>query len=270
MIWIGLFSASLTRPTGIFLLPAFLAMVMLCKDQEKKWTGIFKVYCIDYGLPILAGTALFVWYQHHAIGIWFAYFIQQRKYEGHAFAMTILPFASYEGPRILWISALAMLCCFLSLVVIILKLYKRFFKKAIEPDRLLIVSLVYFIITLYKTAFYNPIWGAGTTLTIGISRYVFATPFFFVFLNHFTNRERSYKPIHFLLMFLLCNIVWLSCGSYKHILTTLYFNFLTLIVFAYMLLPDKKYQWPAMAIMGVNVVLQVLSFQHYLANYYLD
>ena len=118
--------------------------------------------------------------------------------------------------------------------------------------------------------FYNPTWGTLTTLTIGINRYVFATPFFFVLLHYFTKREVPYKPRDYMLVFILCNIVWLSCGAYVHIVSYLYFSVCTAIVFLYMQMADKKQTWPPMLIMGVNMIFLIIMFQQYLADLYLD
>ncbi len=153
MIWAGLFMASLTRATGIFLLPAFLVMELLCEDNSRKWYETVRDYCVNYALPIIAGLAFFIWYQYHAIGVWFAYFIQQQNSEGHIFGMPVLPFSSFEGPRILWISALALFCCLLSIIVVVVKIFKRLYKKTIEPDKLLVVSLIYLGVTLYQNHF---------------------------------------------------------------------------------------------------------------------
>ncbi|HMG67284.1 MAG TPA: hypothetical protein VK588_06340, partial [Chitinophagaceae bacterium] len=269
LIWVTLFLATLTRPTGIFLLPALLIMELIA-NHKKEWYRIAFFYLIDYAFPIVAGLGLFIWYQHYAVGIWFAYFIQQQKYQGHVFNMPILPFSSLEGPRNLWISALALFCCFISIIVVVKKVFNWLFRNIQEPDKLLVLSCVFFGATLYKTIFYNPIWGTGTTLTIGLHRYVFATPFFYIFLYHFTNRVAAYKVSQFLLAFVLCNIAWLSCGAYLHIQFFLYFNCMTLIVFLYMLHADKKLTWPPLAIMALNVFFQVIMFQQYLNGLYLD
>ncbi len=269
LIWIGLFLAALTRATAIFLLPALLIMELL-GNFNNAWHKLFLNYLFFYALPILSGLAFFVWYQHHVTGVWFVYFIQQQKTEGHIFNMPIMPLSSMEGPRMLWISALAVFCCFISIIVLGKKIFHRLFKNAIEVDKLLVLSLVFLGITLYKTVFYNPIWRTGTTLTIGINRYVFATPFFYIFLHHFTNRYNPYKAIDYITIFIICNIVWLSCGSYLHIQNFIFFNFLTLIVFTYMLMANKKFDLPPIWAVAMNLLFQITMFQQYLSGLYLE
>jgi hypothetical protein len=269
LLWSSLFLAALTRATALFLLPSLLVMELVC-NNSRFWYKVVWLYCIDYAAPIIAGTALFVWYQHHEIGKWFAYFIQQRKYEGHEFNWPILPFSSMEGFRNLWISGLALFCCFISIILVVKYFIKWLLRNAPEPNKLLVLSAMFLAITFFKTMFYNPTWGTLTTLTIGINRYVFATPFFFVLLHYFTKREVPYKPRDYMLVFILCNIVWLSCGAYVHIVSYLYFSVCTAIVFLYMQMADKKQTWPPMLIMGVNMIFLIIMFQQYLADLYLD
>lgn len=268
-IWAGLFLASLTRATGIFLLPALLVMELVA-NPRKEWYKVIGTYLVDYALPIIAGLAFFVWYQHHKVGIWFAYFIQQKEYEGHSFNMPIFPLSSMEGARNIWVGALAVLVCVIAIVAAIRQGGKWLFKGIVEPDKLLMLSCVFLSITLYKTVFYNPIWRTGSTLLIGINRYVFATPFFYVFLHRFSDRHAPYKVVNFIAMFFLCNAIWLACGAYVHILHFIFFNFATLIVFLYMFQADKRLAWPGMLIMGMNICMQIMMFQQYLQGLYLD
>jgi len=216
LIWICLFFAAMTRATAIFLLPSLLIMELI-SNHKQEWYKIAWYYFIDYAIPVLAGLAFFIWYQYHAIGIWFAYFIQQKRTEGHEFNWPILPLSSMEGMRNLWISALAVFCCFISIIVVARKIFGWLYRNSVEPDKIFTLSLVFLGITLFKTIFYNPTWGTGTTITIGINRYVFATPFFYVFLHYFINKGVPYKLSQYAWAFILCNIVWLGCGSYYHI-----------------------------------------------------
>jgi|GEM_PF-727049 len=269
LVWICLFLAALTKATSIFLIPAMLVMELVA-NTNVKWYKALYAYFINYALPLIAGIALFIWYQYHSVHIWFAYFIQQAEYEGHKYNMPKLPFSSMEGARNIWISAIAVFCCVISVIYAVTICIRWLFKNKQEPDKLLVLSLVYFAITLYKNIFYNPTWGTGSTLTIGIFRYVFATPFFYIFLHRFTHKDVPYKVTDFMLIFILCNIVWLSCGEYIHIKYFLYFNFCSLIIMLYMLLPDKKLSWPITAAIALNVLFQMLMFDQYLSGLGID
>jgi len=269
IIWVGLILASLTRATSVFLLPALLVMELIA-SQRKVWYKVLLSYCLDYVIPIVSALAFFVWYQYYSVGAWFPYVYHQQEYMGHKYSLPILPFTSMEGPRMLWFSALAMFCCLLALIAAIKKGSLWLFKNRTEPDKLLTLSLIFLGITLYKTIFYNPTWSTNTTLTIGISRYAFATPFFYVFLHYFTSRSVPYKLLDFILAIILANAVWFSCGAYLHIQYFLYFNFSTLIIFLYMYFADKSKTWPALVIMGMNSFFLILMFQQYLSGLYLE
>ena len=270
LIWVSLFLVSLTRATAVFLIPSLLIMELLTNDK-KDILKVFGHYLIRYAAPTLAGQAVFVLVQYYDTGVWFAYYKQQVTSLGHKFAWPILPFSNFYGAqRITWLSALAMLVCFVALIMIFIKFFEWLFKNKIFADKLLILTLAYLPVILFTMVFCNPTWGSNTTNLLGLHRYAFCTPFIFIFLYHFASNAREYKPKHFIIMFILCNIAWASMGAFVHIQHLLFYNFNTLLIFGYMLHANKKTGWATLAMIAINVFFQVTLFQQYLNGLFTD
>jgi len=270
LVWITLFLGSLTRATAIFLIPSLLVTELLANDR-KSWLRSVGAYLVHYALPVLLGLFFFVWYQYKVTGDWFRYFHQQREWEGHKFSLPKFPLTSISGgDNITWLSALAILVSLVALVLVIQRVFQWLLKNKLQQDKIVTLCLCYLPIILFLTLFLNPKWGTDTTNLTGMHRYSLCTPFFFVFLYHVISTKKDYKVKHFIPMFLLCNIAWLSCGSYRHIQYFLFFNVNTALVFGYMLHANKKRQWPLLATVAFNLVIQIGLYQQFIQNIYPD
>ena len=270
LIWLSLVLLSLTRATAIFLIPSLLIMELISNDRKLilKSTA---TYLVNYALPIMGGLAIFVLIQYYQVGIWFAYFKQQIKYLGHEWAFPKLPFQDYfGGPRVIWLCGLAALVCVVSLVVLAKHVYKWIVRNEKFDDKILTLTLSYFPLVLFSIVFCNPTWGGNTTNIFGLHRYTLCTPFIFVFLYHVIGDSARFKTKQFVYIFLLSNVIWLTMGSYIHIQYFLYWNFPTLIAFAYILRNEQKYEWAIFALIGINVLIQVSLHQQFLTNLFPD
>lgn len=267
LIWIGLFLSSLTRATAVSFISSLLIMELLGNDR-RNWLQSIKTYLVDYALPLLLGLGTFIWYQHSVTGIWFEYFKQQSSHWDRKFAIPLLPFGSTEGNRTIWLSALAFFVTLIAIISLIILIVK-WITKNIKQDKLLVLSFCYLISALFLSIFFNPRW-SGTTDVMGLHRYALVTPFFIVFLHHYTQNREAYKIKDYVFVFFISNLVWLSFGSYNHILHLLFYNFNTALIFVYMLLANKKLNWPALIIFGINIMLQIQLFQQFINPLYPD
>jgi hypothetical protein len=265
LIWTGLFFLSLTRPVTMVLVPAFL-ITELITNQRKDWLKAMGNFFTTYALPLIAGQVFFIWYQYYETGVWFAFF-KVEKYWGHEFSLPALPFNSMYGPILLWLNALAMFLSFVALLLLVKKGWQWLVQNKASTDKPLVVSYLYMTAMLLITVFFMPKWATGSTNVYDILRYVFCTPFFFVFLHRFTTQVK-YKGMDYLIIILLSNAFWLLFGSYYHIGYVYYFNFCTVILILYMLSTNKRYEWVPMAIAAINLFVQVNMFQLYLAHTY--
>lgn len=266
MVWVALFLLSLTRPTGVLLGPAFLAMSLI-SNSNKTWHKSLLTY-LTYLLPMALGMFLFFWYEYTVSGKWFVFFEIEKIWWGHTFNWPVLPFGNHYNYTLTWISAAAMFVSFFSLLFLFYR-FIRWLVKNETIDEVLALSCGYLIMSMMVIILYNPAWGAPSTNIAGIFRYTLMTPFFFVFLDHFTNKVQ-YTWKNYLLIFFIATIVWLSFGAYVHIQHFLYFQCVTLLIFAYMLHANKKLQWPILILAALNVFFQVQYFQQFIGDIFPD
>jgi len=265
IIWTSLFLLSLTRATYTFLGPAFVVMCLVSANRKYWYKSLY--YCfITYLLPMILGTALFIWYQYLQTGIWFVFFEVAKKSWGHAFNIPVLPFSSLASTLTLWIGALAMFAGLLSFFYLAWKFCIWLFRNN-NPDPLLMASCTYLFMASLVVVFFNPTWGANTTNVSGIFRYVFVNPFFYIFLFHFTSRLK-YGWKNYVFVIILANILWLAFGSLQNLDTFLYFTFNTALLVLLMLGSDKKISWPVMLVAAINFFIQLQFLQLYIGQKY--
>jgi hypothetical protein len=245
------------------LAPAFLITEVIINDRNAWIRSLAKAF-VNYILPLLLGTIFFICFQYYKTGVWFAFF-EQEKHWGHEFAWPTLPFQSMYGHKLLWLNAIAMFAGFVSLLWLIRIGWRWLISNKYQNDRLSVLSFLYLTAIMFVTILFNPIWGAGTTNVYDIHRYAFVSPFFWVFLYRFI-KERAYKLSDYLLVVILSTAFWLLFGSYGHIDYFLYYNTTTAFIVLYMLYSDKRLTWPALAIVAINVLVQIKMFQFFIAE----
>jgi hypothetical protein len=242
-------------------------MELVCNERAGWWRA-FGRSLVLYVLPAAISLGAFVGYQYYKTGVWFAYFKHQADLWGRKFSMPELPFSSSLGPTFLWLNALALFTGIVALVLALKIVYNWLAKNIPCTDKGLVLSALYIAALAMVNIFFNPHW-EGKTNVFGSHRYIFASPFFFVLVYHFT-RQYRYRPVHFLWMFLLTNAFWLLFASYVHIMYLVYFNFCSAIVLLYMLFANKKLQWQGLVLIAVNIIVQVHSFQMFINKIYTD
>lgn len=266
LIWIGLFFGSLSRPTVMVMTPALLIMELIT-NQKKNILFALKEFFISYAVPLLAGLALFIWYQYYSTGVWFAFFKQEVQW-GHEFAWTTFPLNSMYGPKLLWLDAVALFIGFVCLLLLIGYGLKWLLRDVIQQDKLLVLSCLYITGVCLTTLLFNPIWGTYTTNVYDIHRYVLVSPFLWVLFHRFITNSKGYKPMHYIGILLLTNVFWLTFAHYQHIRYVLYFNFASVYIIMYLMLSDKRIKWMPLAIAGINVLVQVQMIQWFFSKIY--
>lgn len=268
LVWIALCCSALTRMNIVCLVPTFI-LAEIITNEPKRWLHSIGVAFLNYCIPLLTGLIIFVLYQYKTTGVWFAYFIKQRDIWQRVFSLPKLPFQVATGPATLWINALALFISLLALVVICTA-FINWAKNTKQVNKLHVLSGFYLFFSALLIVFYNPKWGgSGTTNAIGAHRYILVSPFFFIFLQYITN-NKSYKLLHFTYVLIAANIFWLAFGSYLHIQELLFFNFNTLILLCYMAVANKTMAWPAIVLIAINVLLQIMLMQRFLGNLSID
>jgi hypothetical protein len=263
LIWISLFLLSLTRATAIFVIPAFLVMEVMGSRRAEIGQALVR-YISLYILPSVAGLTLFVLIQYRATGVWFAYFKTQSTFWRRFFTEPVFPLQNGTGDSTVWLNALAIFFC-LAAFIFIVGVIVQWLADDKPKNKVLILSACYLSMTLGTSLFYSPQWVTGKTDMMGTFRYAMMTPFFYVFLHHFT-WVVQYKWYHFLLVILLANTVWMAFGAYLHLSQFLFYTGNTIMILCYMLYAKAKPGWPAILLTSVNFFMQVHLFQQYLSG----
>ncbi len=265
LVWVSLFLLSLTRATGLFFVPALLFMQLVSNDR-KDWLKNLWYYVINYFLPLFAGTVFFILYQYWKTGVWFTYFTQQTSNWKRGFVLPKFPLSGlFGGDKLLWLSAFCIFVCFVSFILLCRYGLYWLFKGRIG-DRLLTLSLGYLTMVLISIIFFNPTWVSNTTNVIGANRYTLVSPFFYIFLAHFTKTVR-YSWKHYAFVFIGSTFFWFLFGSYKHIYNVYFFSISTLLIMCYMAYNKEKYSWVIIPLTAFNIIFQIHFFQMHISPY---
>jgi hypothetical protein len=200
------------------------------------------------------------------MGVWNAYFFQQTNFWGHKFSMPKFPLSNpYSGFKILWLNALSLFTGIIGGLYLVKNAYSILYSKKRATDKLMVLSAAYLVLIVTINLFFSPQWVTGTTNIMGTNRYIFASPFFFVFLANYIEQGTQYRYPHFIAMFFLSSIFWLLFGSYDHIRHWLLFEVNTVLLFLYMQSSNKSI-WPSTLLIVFNVFIQIGLFQIFIGG----
>lgn len=278
LIFIGLLLSSLTRATAVFFIPSIIVMELFFARSlinKLAWKKI-----ILYSLTSLLGLFIVVMIQYCATGEWFAFVGQQVKYWHHRFSFPGIPFVTYGGSSsILWLDGFALLFGFIAALILIINGFKFFTKKQIlnSDNRAFWFSSVYaFMVSVY-CLFFDAKNFEGSTDLCSLHRYLFATPFFFIFfLGLLRNFELNTK--HILILFSVMLLVWILLGFGRPLAflsgtfqsqhkTTIFFLFLTAYAFLYFFTKSNRFgKYSAALLFGINILLSVIVLSYYLES----
>jgi len=210
MILIGLFFASLTRPTAVFFIPAIICMEVFAFDNIKKSLKNILLY----SSVSLLGIFLVVIFQFKQTGVWFAYFKAQTHFWKRALQWPDIPFTTWDGPRLLWLDGIAIFFGLLATAILVLFLIRKLRKaipadmdQSIFKDKAIFFSLCYLVMAMFSIVFFNGKDEAGGTTLMGGNRYILATAFFAITLFTISHRIKLEK--YFLLIFVVvCVLVF--------------------------------------------------------------
>lgn len=205
LLWAALFLSALTRPVAMLLIPVFLIMEVITNERKSLLHALWH-FAYKYAFPLVAGTAFFIWYQHHETGVWFAFFKQEKNW-GHEIHGVHFPFGSTYGPKLLWLNAIALFVGLWSLVWLFICGFRWLLRNTVQQDRLWIVSLLYLGGMALEIILFNPHWGIERTNIYDLLRYAFVTPFFWVFLHKVTQQRVGYNWKEILLVVLASNVL---------------------------------------------------------------
>lgn len=266
LVFIGLFFASMTRPSFLFFIPAF-GILFLVELRDKKLSELLTEYIIYYGIPILLGIAIVLLIHKHETGNLFAYFEVQQNVWSRNFKWPRLPFGSTKGKTLLWIDAIGFwVGCFVTILIAVWSFnFLKNRKSDFKYKRAVIFSVAYLLMSFLSIVFFNPRWGIGRTVLNGLNRYMFVNPFFFFAIYHLA-KNLKLKPIHYLAVSIFSLFTWLFLENnyFLDISYVIYFACITLYILTFILFLQTKNLFLFGSLILVNLVGQVYLFDRYI------
>lgn len=262
----GCFLASLTRPTMLFLIPAFIFLELVSiKNEGETAREKLRRLGLFYVLPCLLGVFMIVLLQYAETGEWFAYFKIQSDEWDRKFRFPRFPMGSREGTDVLWLDSIALWFGLLALVVSAGYFIHRMVKKQKRPagERAQLFSIAYVALALGSILFFNPIWTIKVTITNGMNRYIFASAFFMCFYWFLLKTELP-KYVNLLSVMLFTMVIWLLIGGFS-------FSFfhglsLTVYIVVFYWYKTTRSEWAWWPLFIANTGMQAYFFGHFLDN----
>jgi hypothetical protein len=228
IIILALVLSGFCRPTAVIFLPSLFLVYFLDKNVSLKKLIIYSS-CVTISFLIV------MYYQFLQTNVWFSFFEVQKSGWGNYFRLPTIPLNSWGGDNLLRYDSLAFFCGAIVGFYILKMLYLKLKNKLIEVPTEVIFSLGYIFSTVLTILFFR-----GGML-FSLNRFVFATVFFPIVLNHYFKLEISFTKKDVVLMFLFLLISYcLFFGAYQHIQKFLKFLFTAVIFFSFLLYKYKN------------------------------
>jgi len=277
-IFTGIFLASLTRASALFILPAAIGMSLMLTPvissvRNVNWREILLIYLA----PVLLGVLLVSVLQFVQTGNFFAYYQTQSVAWGRKFGWPVLPMGRATE---VWATRLSYfnfwLGCFVS-VAGLACLVRWLLHKPLTISNYTLFAIIYLVMSFFSVVFFNPEWfydqkiGYNTTYLNGINRYMQATPFALIVVLWIFSLPK-FKPVYFIPLLIGTYLVWLCVYPvfYKHIQYTLEMSIVTGFLLAYWLY--HYYRWKPVGYLIIigSFILQGLMFNNFMTGIMVD
>ncbi|MCE3260031.1 MAG: hypothetical protein K0S12_1672 [Bacteroidetes bacterium] len=251
---IGLFLASLVRPTTFVFVPAILGSYFLYQADIKT---AFRKSLMPVAILIL-GLFTTIVIHYLASGKWFVFFEAQKLWKNYLH-MPQLPLTSWGGDGIVRLDGSAL---FISLVCGLFAIFS-YIKKSrsgltIPPD------LGFSALYTFGTALLILAYRDGNLYSL--NRFIYATPFCVVLLSHFFSGYQ-FKWKHVWMLIIASQAFWLLFGSYNHIQNLMLFTCITVYFVLLMLSrhPNKILSGLSLCILIIgNCVGMIYLYKRYI------
>lgn len=252
----GFFMATLTRSAGTIFIPALIGSVVLLYDKST-----IKKTVTEYTLYItasIAATAVVIYMHFHQTGVWFAA-AKTQKYWDHSLRLPALPMVSWSNSEILRLDGTALLIGLTALMILIGLLINKLKKTYPETENYYIFALLYL---------------GGISLSIllfqggdlhSLNRYIYATPFYFIFLLTFEKKQFTLRQLG--IAFAIFLLFFLLLGSYKTFRFFIEFLALSILLLLFLLTyasSEKIARWAFIIIYILATFYQAYLFVKYL------
>jgi hypothetical protein len=266
----GIFLASLCRSASLVLFPvlAFGFIMELSKSRAANKKVLYKYFVIF--LASLIGSLAVYTLQYYETGEFFA-ILEVLKTWDKELRIPQLPLTTWGAGKILWLDSSAFLTGFFALVFVIKSFVEKIKDIGYKINPAFTMSMGYLAVVTFYMLMYAGLDGGGGTSIFSLNRYVFATPFFTIFLFYIFNNVKISKistavfAASIFIVFTLYGFLGHSYGALKGNSNQLALIVQLVIVFVFALLVflmskpqlEKKLSIPFYII---NVFLQIHIF----------
>lgn len=263
---VGLFIASMTRPSAMFFFPALIFMEIVSL-KNWKWNVIKSALgrISLYFLTVMTGLLIVFSIQHEATGDWLAFFHQRTD---NGFKIPVFPLTTWRGAKLLWLDGLAFAIAFASVLYCGFLFWKKTIRQKVNfliPSKAILFSLAFLSMTVVHILFFNNKEVSETSSLFGLNRFVFATSFFLILFSHYRNRFDFSQKINKQLLFGYLVLILAMIGVFhpsnqpEYLRPLIYLLFITAFLFF-----QKRFTKYWILVYGVHVVCQVLLFDKFL------
>lgn len=215
-IAIGLLACVLSRPAFTTLLPSLLLVSFVSNLNRKA----FAVESAIYITISVIGLFLVSLFQHQYTGDWFGFITAQQVW-GNKLQIPSLPLSSWGSQAVSSLDAVAFLIGVLSFIYLCHILWVKLKSGSfiVRPEILLSCGCIASISLL------TLLFRGGELFSL--NRFVFATPFVLVLINHSINEMKALRSRYYPWIFLFLISYFMLFGAYVHIQTFLKFSALS-------------------------------------------
>lgn len=262
-LFIGIYFAGLTRSALMLFIPMAIC-VELVMQEGRRSIKYFAVFLASSLLSLVTYMYILWATTGHA----FANF-ETTEHWGRSFYFPKIPFTTWDSFRLIWLDGTALVFSLVAIVfgisIFILRKKLTFFLK-----REFLLSVAYIgsisLISLFLTGYDA---GGGTTM-FNDNRYIFATPFFTIFLYFVHGRIKI--DVKFILYFIAAMVAYWSLFLHKDnfMSTVIYYSVPSAWIFAYCVLLDKRTPQPFYLIFYiVSFYIQMMLLSDFMKGFWI-
>jgi hypothetical protein len=267
LILIGLFLTGITRSAAIIFLPAIIFTELInCNVKKERIADTIRNISMYFSV-ILLSLLVVAFIQWTQTGKWF-YFIKAQKYWDNTIRLPALPLTTTNPHRQLWLDGSALILGIFALIQSIIIFYKWIYLKFnFIVNKAFAFSLVYLSLVTLFTLFTHTKDNIGRTSIYSQNRFIFATPFFIVFILHYI-RDKTLRNKDLLTIIPVIVLISISFGAFNLLINFdkyLLFNILLMLIYTglYLMILFKvsilsKFWW--LGIYTINTIFQVYMY----------
>ncbi|MFT6845584.1 MAG: hypothetical protein ACJAUV_001781 [Flavobacteriales bacterium] len=270
---LGVFIACLSRSASLMFIPVILFAKFYNYVPKKDNKKLIQDSVLLL-LSAVISTLLAQYIQYLESGKFFTLFEAQKEWN-RFLSLPKLYLTTWDGARLIWLDGLALFVGLISLYFCFVLLVKKFYNKHKTISSHTLFSFGYLALIAIVTVMYSSEDAKGGTSIYSLNRFIFASPFFFVFIISILKRNKVKTKgilcfmLISLLTWLLFNMAGYMEGLQKFSLpffkTKIYFGIVFCYSGLYLLITNKKYKdqlWSGLYV--INIILQIYLFNGFL------